>query len=77
MAYSFLITMLVGLLLLSGLQPTLFENFFPLFACLTSLLVNQMLLAIPKRKNWMGLLPIIVLLIVYLTRPLWMLLSTF
>ena len=76
-AYSFLITLLVGLLLLSGFQPTLFENFFPLFACLTSLLVNQMLLAIPKRKNWMGLLTIIVLLIVYLTRPLWMLLSTF
>lgn len=76
-AYSLLITLLIGVLLFCFLQPQQIDNLFPLFACLTSLLISRLLLTPFVRSKPIFQEILIFLLIVYLTCPLWMPLLTF
>jgi len=73
--YSVLIFFFLGALLLAYLQPQQAGTLFPLLAAMGCLLVTQMLVSLCNRHGITYQIVVVILLLLYLTRPLWMPLS--
>jgi len=70
-SYSFLIILCFGALLVCLIMPTRLASLYGLLACLCSLLLTRMLLAVSSHSRWIYLLVTVVMLILYITLPLW------
>lgn len=71
--WLFLILLLVGTLLLTYAQPQLLPLLYPLLAALISLFVAQLAFTLHSRRSrTICQLMILVVLLLYATRPLWM-----
>lgn len=75
-AYALFITLFVGALLLACLQPPMTGKLFPLLACISCILVTQMVLTLRERRGRVYRIALIILLLLYMTCSQWMPLLT-